>query len=164
MKLGVMKLQIFKWLSSIALILFVGACATTSSEESWGDDKTEAYISKFMSDYFPARAYTTAELTPESCIIRVKNGPSVTFTPSGQWTSVVGYGATLPQIFLFDQLPPDLYEYIQGLEAVDKVYSVVVDNGQYSVIMLDTSVVYDRATGTITQPSNFVKALARTLK
>ena len=159
-----MRLRIFHWLASIALIFSVGSCATSSSEESWGDAKTGAYISKFMSDYFPARAYTTAELSPESCIIRVKNGPSVTFNPAGKWTSVVGYGATLPQIFLFDQLPPDLYEYIQGLDAVDKVYSVVVDSGQYSVIMLDTSVVYDGATGAITQPSNFVKAVSRTLR
>lgn len=159
-----MRLRLIHWLSSMALIFAIGACATSSTGESWGDVKTDAYISKFMSDYFPNRDYSTTELNSESCIIRVKNGPSVTFTPSGQWASVVGYGATLPQIFLFDQLPPELYEYIQGLDALDKVYSVVNENHQYSVVMLDTSVVYDDTTGALTQPSNFVRAVVRTLK
>jgi hypothetical protein len=100
----------------------------------------------------------------DNCIIRVKGGPSVTFAPSGRWASVVGYGSTLPQMFLFDQLPPELYEYIQKIDALGDVYSVIINRGLYTVDLIDTSVVYDMSTGAISQPANIVKTASKILR
>lgn len=154
--------NIYLWLSTLAMILYLGSCATTSTgEEGWGDSASEARISRFMSEYFPNRSYTSAGQSDSTVVMRVSNGPSVSFDSTGHWVSMVGYGATLPQIFLFDQLPPNLYEYVQGLNATDKVYSVIVDHGLYTVDMRDTSVTYDNSTGTISQPANLIKAVSR---
>lgn len=157
--------KIHLWLSALAMILYLGSCATTSTaEEGWGDSTSDANISKFMSQYFPNRAYTSTGRSDSIVVMRVSNGPSVSFDSAGHWVSMVGYGTTLPQIFLFDQLPPDLYEYVQGLNATGKVYSVIVDHGLYTVDMLDTSVTYDNSTGTISQPANLIKAVSRISK
>lgn len=72
-------------------------------------------------------------------------------------------GRDCRRCFFFDQLPPDLYEYIQGLDAVDGVYSVINDHGLYSVDLLNTSVVYDSSTGAISQPADYVRAVSLTL-
>ncbi len=157
-----MKIKILSHLSALAMILSTGACTTSATgEDSWGDEAYEANISSFMAEYFPNRSYTTTGQNDDSSIIRVKNGPSITFDPTGHWISVVGYGETLPPVFLFDQLPPDLYEYVQGLEAINEVYSVIADHGLYSVDMLDSSVTYNSSTGTITQPANLVRTVSR---
>lgn len=157
--------KLYGWLTALTLILYSGACATTTTgEDGWGDSASEANISRFMSEYFPNRPYTMTGHSDSGVITRVSSGPSVSFDTAGHWISMVGYGATLPQMFLFDQLPPDLYEYIQGLNAVGEVYSVIVDRGLYTVDMLDTSVTYDNSTGTISQPANLIKAVSRISK
>lgn len=149
----------------MAIITFTNSCTTTSpGANSWGDNGSWENITKFMSDYFPNQSYSMTDQNEDNCIIRVKGGPSVTFAPSGRWASVVGYGSTLPQMFLFDQLPPELYEYIQKIDALGDVYSVIINRGLYTVDLIDTSVVYDMSTGAISQPANIVKTASKILR
>ena len=67
-------------------------------------------------------------------------------------------------MFLFDQLPPELYEYIQKIDALGDVYSVIINRGLYTVDLIDTSVVYDMSTGAISQPANIVKTASKILR
>lgn len=160
-----MKINIFGLILSLAIITFTNSCTTTSpGANSWGDNGSWENITKFRSDYFPNQSYSMTDQNEDNCIIRVKGGPSVTFAPSGRWASVVGYGSTLPQMFLFDQLPPELYEYIQKIDALGDVYSVIINRGLYTVDLIDTSVVYDMSTGAISQPANIVKTASKILR
>lgn len=56
------------------------------------------------------------------------------------------------------------YEYIQKIDALGDVYSVIINRGLYTVDLIDTSVVYDMSTGAISQPANIVKTASKILR
>lgn len=49
----------------------------------------------------------------------------------------------LPQMLLFDQLPPRLYNYIQEMEELNGVFSISRDGDVYYANLLDTTVKYN---------------------
>ena len=53
---------------------------------------------------------------------------------------------------MFDQLPPQLYDYLQSIEQQSDVIAVKRDNYYYKLTMSDTVITYDISTGDITYP------------
>ncbi|MDE6081040.1 MAG: PepSY-like domain-containing protein [Muribaculaceae bacterium] len=87
-------------------------------------------------------------------MVRLRNSVMLTFDKQNNWQSVNGYGSTLPQMFLFDQLPPALYQYLQEMESVNGVYGVVRDSRLYRVELKNQSLLYNISDGSITIPAN----------
>lgn len=71
------------------------------------------------------------------------------FDSSYSWTTIDGEGATLPQVLLFDELPPALYEYLESTENLTSVYRLDRNSRQYDVGLFDTALTYTIATGEI---------------
>lgn len=137
------------WIISIAI---VACCATSgcSSDDAWNE--LPSTISQFVSKYFPEQGVSGFGESDGIYHVKMKNGAALSFASDYSWISVNGYGGTLPQMFLFDQLPPELYEYIQGLDQLKDVYSVTRDDRHYTVSLLDSSIIYETATGKISYP------------
>lgn len=82
----------------------------------------------------------------------MSNGPTITFDAQERWTEVDGNGAVLPEVLMYDELPPELYSYLQSTEQQNGVYEVKRDKYYYKLTMLDTVLSYDIATGKVTYP------------
>jgi hypothetical protein len=63
----------------------------------------------------------------------------------------------LPQVLLFDRLPPSLYSYLEETENLGNVFSIERDRTTYTVVLLNETLSYDVATEQITG-SNRVRA------
>lgn len=137
-------------LSLLALLAICIAPTACSHDDVWGEvpDKIEQFINR----YFPNSELSSCSSTGGSYRVRIKNGPGLTFDSACEWTAIAGYGETMPQVLVFDQLPPALYDYLEEIQAVAKVYSMERDKSHYTIGLQNTSVVYDTVTGKITSP------------
>lgn len=134
---------------SIIIILTAVLGLSGCSDDHDYTGNVPSSIQEFVSEYFPEQSIS--EYSTDGSVYRVKlhNSAAISFDGSYKWMSVNGYGNTLPEMFLFDQLPPALYSYIQEMQAVDGVYSVTRDNTSYTVSLIDSTVTYDIATGIV---------------
>lgn len=128
-----------------ALMIF---CLSSCHGSEWDDMPSQ--ISEFVSKYFPAQEISEYGSTDDGYHVRIRNSAAITFNNNCNWLSINGYGGTLPQMLLFDELPPVLYEYLQETESLDGVYAVSRDTKVYFVRLLDSDLSYDMATDTIT--------------
>lgn len=108
-------------------------------------------ILQFVAQYYPNTQLEEFTHSGDIYHLRLRHGPGMTFGKDYEWIAVNGYGQVLPQVFLFDCLPPALYEYLQSTESTDQVYSVDRDTDRYTVMTLNDTIVYERKTGRITE-------------
>lgn len=130
------------------VFLSIGIVACSDNDNEWGG--TPLAVRRFVSEYFPGQ--TISDYNEENGIlyVRLKNSAALQFDASDyNWISVNGYGEVLPSQFLFDRLPPALYEYLQSTSALNGVYSVSRDlvTGKYRIELLDCTVIFDSETG-----------------
>lgn len=130
----------------IFLSVIVGATACESND--WAD--VPQPVARFLNEYFPLQNVSECTHTEDGYHVKLHNSIALTFDQDYSWTSVNGYGNTLPEMFLFDQLPPALYAYLQDLSLTNQVYSVTRDKFDYKVALLDYSVTYSIDSGTVT--------------
>lgn len=136
-------------LSFLTCILVMTTSVSCSHNSDWVE--LPLPIAEFVSRYFPGQGVEDYGQTNDVYHVRLRNSAALSFNANYSWITVNGYGGTLPEMFLFDQLPPALYEYIQGISRLNFVYSVHRDKTTYSVNMLDNAVVYNIRTGRISE-------------
>lgn len=124
-------------------------CLQSCHNSVW--DEMPAPISEFVSRYFPEQDVTEFGSTDDGYHVRLRNSAAITFNNNYYWLSINGYGGTLPQMLLFDEFPPALYEHLQAIEELNNVYAVSRDTKSYFVRLLDSDINYDIATGDITR-------------
>lgn len=127
---------------AIALLLLHGCSSSLY-------DELPAKIASFVTQYFPSTEIGNVTETSDSYYVRIKNGPGMTFDSSHNWTEINGYGLPLPQVLLYDQLPPVLYGYIQSAEWLDSVFDITRDKNVYIATLLNSTLRYDIASATI---------------
>lgn len=134
------------------LIVFASLFAAVSCDNDvWND--LPSPIANFFTTYFPdgeVNSYTKGESTS---VVSVRNGVTVTFNSDNVWIDVNGNGSTLPPVFLYDQLPAPLYNYLQEMEAMNGVYRVDRNATRYKVELHNSYVEYTIATGEIYYPT-----------
>lgn len=135
----------------IYFTLLLVAMTTLPSCHSTEWDDMPSEISEFLSKYFPEQEVSDFGSTDDGYHVRLKNSVAVTFNNNCVWLSVNGYGQTLPQMFLFDELPPVLYEHLQELGELNNVYAVSRDTKSYFVRLLDSDLNYNISNDEITR-------------
>ena len=118
------------------------------NNDAW--DSLPDPIARFVAQYFPTTAVTSYSTTAGSYHVVLSGAPSLTFDSDYQWTDINGRGNILPEVLLFDQLPPALYNYLSETQCLDRVYSMSRDKRSYTVVTTDTTLSYNIATGNIT--------------
>ncbi|MDE7458827.1 MAG: hypothetical protein K2M77_08165 [Muribaculaceae bacterium] len=122
--------------------------AACSDSEPW--DELPEKISNFVTQYFPNTGLDSFSESTTTYHVRMSNGPGMTFNKDCEWEAINGYGMPLPQVLLFDQLPPALYKYLEETENLNSVFSLERDSSTYTVVLLDTTLTYDIQTQEIT--------------
>lgn len=113
--------------------------------EIW--DELPQEISEFITRYFPSSELQSYTNNAGSYHVRIDDGPGLTFGATYQWTDIEGYGMPLPQVLLFDELPPKIYQYLQETEQLNAVFAMRRDATRYTLTLLDNDLMYDIATG-----------------
>ncbi len=129
----------------IALVTVLAGCSNNDLY-----DEMPRQIQMFISQYFPNSSLESFVSTDRTYRAIIKDGPGMTFNADCKWISVNGYGEVLPQVLLYDQLPPDLYQYLQETENTHNTFSISRNGDSYTVALLDYTLSYDIATGRIT--------------
>lgn len=131
------------------IAIFIGVSLQSCHNSVW--DEMPSEISEFVSKYFPEQDVSEFGSTDDGYHVRLRNSAAITFNNNCYWLSINGYGGTLPQMLLFDELPPALYEHLQAIEELNNVYAVSRDTKNYFVRLLDSDLSYDIATDEITR-------------
>ncbi len=138
-------------IAAMALSVILGVLVITACSDSDNDwNEAPRSIQEFTAEYFPGE--TISDITKEGDVIyvRLKNSAAINFKASDySWISVNGCGNTVPQQFLFDCLPPALYEFLQANTSLNKVYRVTRDSKNYIVALQNNSISFDVKTGKI---------------
>lgn len=131
-----------------ALLLAVAMAAVFPSCHKNGLwDELPGSISSFIVQYYPGSDIGSYSYGSGVYSVRLKDGPGMTFDKDYNWVSINGYGIPLPEVLLFDRFPPGLYEYLQGTEQLDSVFSVSRSKGHYTLSLLDSTLEYPFARG-----------------
>lgn len=115
-------------------------------------DNTPDQITKFTAQYWPGSSIETCvQDSRNNWYIAIKDGPSIMFSPTYSWVDIEGNGMPLPRIFLFDQLPAPLFEYLESNSMLTQVFDVKRTTEKYFVTLLNSSLTYSISTQQITQ-------------
>jgi len=120
------------------MIAILSSC---KDNEPW--DQLPTDISQFITQYFPNTSIENFSESPTTYHVRISNGPGLTFNKDCEWEAINGYGMPLPQVLLFDQLPPALYKYVEETENLNSVFSIERTSATISVVLLDSTLYYN---------------------
>ncbi len=137
--------RIFTLLLGI-MALALGACS--SNDEVYNNMPQDITI--FIAKYYPNTKVDSFTETDARYRLVLNDGPTIVFDKTCEWESVNGNGSVIVQNFLFDELPPELYEYLQNIESLNQVFSVSRDSKDYTVALLNQTLTYNISSGEIT--------------
>ncbi len=135
---------------SLSLLIFALIFGAQSCSKNDVYEDVPTSINQFLSHYFPNSVLESFSSTSSGYVAIIKDGPGITFDKDNQWTSINGYGSPVPQVFLFDELPQTLYDYLEATENLDSVFIISRDSKQYKLQLLSSTLTYDIATGELT--------------
>lgn len=130
-------------------MLIAGLWACSNNDDNYYNEVPQPIIT-FITQYWPnpvIREYSH----PSSNVyeIEIKNGPSLDFDGNFAWTEIDGNGMPLLRELLYDQLPTELYQYLESGSYLEQVFEVDRNARTYNVDLLNVDLVYDIATGVI---------------
>lgn len=134
----------------ISLVRITTACS--QNNDLWSRVPTQ--IARFVDRYYPNSQLQSYDHSGATYHLRLSNGPGMTFDASYSWVDVDGYGMPLPQVMLFDQLPPALYEYLQATSQLNSVFSMERDVPEYRLSMLNSTITFSAETGQLQEQDN----------
>ena len=143
-----MKLKSLFVMILMAVTAAVGTLSGCKDNDLWGELPSE--ISQFITQYFPNSSIDSFSESANTYHVRISDGPGLTFSKDCEWEAINGYGMPLPEVLLFDQLPPALYTYLEGTSELGSVFSMERDKATYTIVLLDTTLSYDISTQEIT--------------
>lgn len=137
-----------RYFTAILSVLALALSACSNNEEVYNNMPSE--ITKFVAQYYPNSQVETFTDTDTSYRLVLKDGPTILFDRTCLWEMLDGNGSVIVQNFLFNELPPELYEYLQSTDDLNQVFTVSRDSKTYTVGLLDQTLTYDIASGDIT--------------
>ncbi len=140
------RLEKFTLLPLLVILLFMGAC----SNNEW--DEIPTPITSFIEQYYPGSGVKSFSQNDSGYKVKITNGASLSFDTEYSWTFIDGNGVRLPEVIVYNQLPPALFNYLQGIEQQADVYAMSRDKTYYKLTMHDTIIIYEISTGKISYP------------
>ena len=143
-----MKLSTALRILAIVVAPLAALFSSCKDDQPWDELPTE--IAQFITQYFPNSAIDNYTETGSTYHVRITNGPGITFDKNYSWETINGYGMPLPEVLLFDQLPPALYKYLEETTNLSDVFTLERNPRTYTVVLLETTLTYTIETQEIT--------------
>lgn len=115
-------------------------------------DRQPDAVQKLIEQYYPGIGVSSSGWQDNVYSVKLRSGVIINFSDTYNWISINGVGSTIPSVFLFDQIPPAFYEYLQETENINQVYRISRDNEEYTAVLLNDTAIYNINDGTITIP------------
>lgn len=115
-------------------------------------DEIPGPITSFIEQYYPGSGVKSFSQSDSGYKVKITNGASLSFDTEYSWTFIDGNGVRLPEVIVYNQLPPALFNYLQGIEQQADVYAMSRDKTYYKLTMHDTIIIYEISTGKISYP------------
>lgn len=125
--------------------------------ESCSNNDDEAYnsmpdkVKQFVARYYPGYGVKSYTTSGDVVHLRLDNGPGITFDKDLNLEGVNGYGTTLPQVLLFDMLPPAMFDYLQSTDELNDVFAMTFTADDVTVELMSSRIVYDVKTAKISR-------------
>lgn len=139
--------RLLRKLLALLILAVVAGAPGCSHSELWNELPEK--VSSFIDQYYPSSELESVAHTGNTWHVRIADGAGLTFDADCNWVNVDGYGVALPQVMLFDQLPPRLYAYLQETEQLNGVYAMSRDGTHYTLSLLDSTLNFDTSNGEV---------------
>lgn len=124
--------------------LLVAVIAFAGCQSSEHYDSLPEPVAQFVSQYWPNPDISSyAANSDGGCTVIINSGPTVVFDRAYSWTSVKGNGLPLPQTFLYNELPEQVYDYLESGSLLNDVFDVSRTAREYRLTLLNFGLVYD---------------------
>lgn len=133
-----------------AMVVTMGGIYTACNDEGKQFGQLPGDIQRFIALYYPEIAVSSHSFNNGIYSVTLQNSATLTFDSSYHWLTVDGRGSVLPEIFLYDEMPSELYQYLQTTSNLNNVYSAKRNSNNIIIRLTDSTVDYDIATGKIT--------------
>ncbi len=143
---------ILRWLHigliATVVTLMLTMVSSCKHNDLW--DEVPGPVAEFINRYFPFSELNSVTHNGSVYHVRISDGPGLTFGTDYAWEVIDGYGMPLPQVLLFDQLPPKMYMYLQETEQLNSTFSIARDSEKYTATLLNNTLTYIIADETLT--------------
>lgn len=140
----------FRFFILFAITMFMGGLHTACNDEGQQFGQLPDDIQRFIALYYPEIAVSSHSFNDGIYSVTLQNSATLTFDSSYHWLSVDGRGSVLPEIFLYDEMPPELYQYLQTTSNLNNVFSAKRTATSIILRLTDSTVDYDIATEKVT--------------
>ncbi|WP_302613593.1 PepSY-like domain-containing protein [uncultured Bacteroides sp.] len=127
-------------------IIILGAC----SDNVWNE--LPSPLTSFIERYYPGSGVSQFMQDDNCYKVKINNGATLIFDSEYNWLSIDGNGVRLPEVIVYDEVPPALFSYLQGTAQQGSVYRMRRDKNYYKLTMEDTVITYDISSGKVTYP------------
>lgn len=140
----------FRLIILLAMAMITGGLYTACNDEGKQFGQLPGDIQRFIALYYPEIAVSSHSFDNGIYSVTLQNSATLTFDSSYHWLTVDGRGSVLPEIFLYDEMPSELYQYLQTTSNLSNVFSA--KRTAYSIILrlTDSTVDYNIANERIT--------------
>ena len=113
-------------LSTIFLLIVLMACSSTV----WDD--VPSSIQQFISTYWPGATVSRYDERDGQYYVAIKNGATLEFDSSYEWTKINGNGVPIPSILIFNEMPK-IYQYLEARELTSEL--MIAENEPRVIIL-----------------------------
>ena len=130
--------------------MITGGLYTACNDEGKQFGQLPGDIQRFIALYYPEIAVSSHSFDNGIYSVTLQNSATLTFDSSYHWLTVDGRGSVLPEIFLYDEMPSELYQYLQTTSNFSNVFSAKRTANSIILRLTDSTVDYNIANKRIT--------------
>jgi hypothetical protein len=142
---SVLLVGLFRQLCWLVPIVAICGCGENAAYEELPQP-----IKTFIAMYYSEVGVEQYQFTDSTYTVTLQNSAMLTFDAELKWCAIDGRGSILPDIFLFDEMPSHLYQYLQSTANLDEVYAAERTATTITLRLLDSVIAYELATERIT--------------
>lgn len=131
-----------RYLTALLSVLIFIACSDTL----W--DELPSQISTFITTYYPNSGISKYSDDNGTYHVTIKNGASMSFDSSYEWTSINGNGVPIPKIFIFNEMPK-VYQYLEARELTSDLMEALNEPRAIILTFTDFRLEYIKESGDI---------------
>jgi len=127
-----------------ATVLIANGCSNITETERQPD-----VVQGFVNQYYPGIKPSSSLWQGDTYNLKLRSGTIITFDRAYNWISINSIHNAVPQTFLFNCTPPAFYEYLQSIEAANRIQRISRTQDKFIAEMPQSVITYEISSGNI---------------